>query len=232
MPWSTIASVLVAARLCEPSSELHIAEDWFRRTALDDLLGVSEAKVNDDRCYRALDRVLTQSFLGAVIFAVVMVLMFVIVMMRVRAGLARLAPKRNRANGHHEDKRHAAGHHLGQRLALDHLERLFPSRSRALCGRFVLKRMERHFRFLLLLAMALEAVFANQRNHVGLERVGLAGRRSVGALRTRLARFRLLGVSALGSSVLGGGLFVGRRLRGCRANSRSDRQNDDHCTDD
>ena len=30
----------VIARLCEPSSELHIAEDSYRRTALDDLLGV------------------------------------------------------------------------------------------------------------------------------------------------------------------------------------------------
>ena len=29
-----MAAVLVAARLCEPSSELHIAEDWYRRTAL------------------------------------------------------------------------------------------------------------------------------------------------------------------------------------------------------
>jgi transposase len=61
VPWATMVAVLVIARLCEPSSELHIAEDWFRRTALDDLLGVPEAKVNDDRCYRALDRVLTQS---------------------------------------------------------------------------------------------------------------------------------------------------------------------------
>ena len=56
--WSTMAAVLVIARLCEPSSELHIAEDWFRRTALDDLLDVPETKVNDDRCYRALDRLL------------------------------------------------------------------------------------------------------------------------------------------------------------------------------
>jgi transposase len=56
--WATMAAVLVIARLCEPSSELHIAEDWFRRTALDDLLGIPEAKVNDDRCYRALDRLL------------------------------------------------------------------------------------------------------------------------------------------------------------------------------
>ena len=60
VPWATMAAVLVIARLCEPSSELHIAEDWFRRTALDDLLGVPEAKVNDDRCYRALDRLLGQ----------------------------------------------------------------------------------------------------------------------------------------------------------------------------
>jgi transposase len=58
VPWATMAAVLVIARLCLPSSELHIAEDWFRRTALDDLLSVAEEKVNDDRCYRALDHLL------------------------------------------------------------------------------------------------------------------------------------------------------------------------------
>lgn len=58
IPWSLMAAVLVIARLCEPSSELHIAEDWFRRTALDDLLGLPKAKINDDRLYRALDRLL------------------------------------------------------------------------------------------------------------------------------------------------------------------------------
>ena len=47
--WEKIAAVLVAARLCEPSSELHIAEDWYRRTALDHLLGVPAERVNDDR---------------------------------------------------------------------------------------------------------------------------------------------------------------------------------------
>jgi len=56
--WGVMAAVLVIARLCEPSSELHIAEDWYRRTALDDLLGLPEAKVNDDRLYRALDHLL------------------------------------------------------------------------------------------------------------------------------------------------------------------------------
>jgi transposase len=58
VPWDVIAAVLVIARLCEPSSELHIAEDFYRRTALEDLLGLPAAKVNDDRLYRALDRLL------------------------------------------------------------------------------------------------------------------------------------------------------------------------------
>ncbi len=56
--WATMAAILVIARLCEPSSELYIAENWYRRTALEDLLGVCDAKVNDDRLYRALDRLL------------------------------------------------------------------------------------------------------------------------------------------------------------------------------
>src|SRR5437016_7309777 len=53
VPWSTMAAVLVLARLCEPSSELHIAEDWYRGTALEDLLAVPAPLVNDDRLYRA-----------------------------------------------------------------------------------------------------------------------------------------------------------------------------------
>jgi transposase len=58
VPWSTMATILVLARLCEPSSELHIAEDWYRRTALEDMLGVPANVVNDDRLYRALDELL------------------------------------------------------------------------------------------------------------------------------------------------------------------------------
>ena len=56
--WEKIAAVLVTARLCEPSSELHIAEDWYRRTALGDLLQLEDAQVNKDRLYRALDLLL------------------------------------------------------------------------------------------------------------------------------------------------------------------------------
>lgn len=58
IPWAVMAEVLVVARLCEPSSELHIAEDWYRRTALEDLIGLPASAVNDDRLYRALDRLL------------------------------------------------------------------------------------------------------------------------------------------------------------------------------
>src|SRR3990172_5496447 len=39
--WSAVAAVLVIARVCEPSSELHIAEDWYRGTALEDVLGTA-----------------------------------------------------------------------------------------------------------------------------------------------------------------------------------------------
>src|SRR6201998_4738695 len=53
--WSKMISVLVAARLCEPSSELHIAEDWYRRTALSDLLQLDAELVNKDRLYRGRD---------------------------------------------------------------------------------------------------------------------------------------------------------------------------------
>jgi transposase len=55
-PWSLMAFVLVCGRLCSPSSELYIAENWYRRTALEDILGLSAEEVNDDRLYRALDR--------------------------------------------------------------------------------------------------------------------------------------------------------------------------------
>ena len=55
VPWSLVAAILVIARLCEPSSELYVAERWYERTALEDLLGVSADLINDDRLYRLLD---------------------------------------------------------------------------------------------------------------------------------------------------------------------------------
>jgi hypothetical protein len=48
-----------AALLYEPASELRIAEDWYRRKALADLLQLEyEQQVNKDRLYRALDHLL------------------------------------------------------------------------------------------------------------------------------------------------------------------------------
>ena len=56
--WGTMACILTLARFCAPSSELQIAEFWYAKTALDDLLFVPADKVNEDRLYRALDALL------------------------------------------------------------------------------------------------------------------------------------------------------------------------------
>jgi transposase len=58
VPWSLTALILVIARLCEPSSELHIAEHFYRQSALSDLLGVPVDRVDDNRLYRGLDHLL------------------------------------------------------------------------------------------------------------------------------------------------------------------------------
>ncbi len=58
IPWSLMALVLVLCRLCEPSSELHIVEHFYARSALAELLGVPAEKVNEQRMYRALDALL------------------------------------------------------------------------------------------------------------------------------------------------------------------------------
>ncbi len=56
--WWSVALLLILARLCRPSSELYIAEHFYRHTALADLLGIPAEKVNEDRLYRALDQLL------------------------------------------------------------------------------------------------------------------------------------------------------------------------------
>lgn len=56
--WSRVAAVLAINRLCAPGSELAIEERWYPSTALDDLLGIEEGKINDTRLYRCLDRML------------------------------------------------------------------------------------------------------------------------------------------------------------------------------
>jgi transposase len=58
IPWSLMSLVLVLMRLCDPSSELYIAEGLYERSPLEELLGIPADKINDDRLYRALDRLL------------------------------------------------------------------------------------------------------------------------------------------------------------------------------
>jgi transposase len=56
--WATMACILTLARFCAPSSELQIADFWYGKTALEDLLGVAAEKVNEQRLYRGLDALL------------------------------------------------------------------------------------------------------------------------------------------------------------------------------
>jgi len=56
--WARLAEVLIVSRFCEPSSELHIAESFYRKSALSDLQGIPEDDIYDNRLYRALDKLL------------------------------------------------------------------------------------------------------------------------------------------------------------------------------
>ena len=56
--WAAVACILTLARFCAPSSELQIADFWYGKTALDELLGVGVERVNEDRLYRGLDALL------------------------------------------------------------------------------------------------------------------------------------------------------------------------------
>ncbi len=58
IPWSRMAIVLAISRLCSPSSELNIAEHYYAKTAMPELLGIPSDKVYDERLYRTLDKLL------------------------------------------------------------------------------------------------------------------------------------------------------------------------------
>ena len=60
VPWERVACLLTVARFCAQPSELGVAERWYQRTALEDLLGVSWEPINEDRLYRGLDRLHAQ----------------------------------------------------------------------------------------------------------------------------------------------------------------------------
>lgn len=54
-----VVAIEVINRLCQPCSELAVAEHWYAATGLEDLLGVPDAEVTKDRLYRTLDRLRT-----------------------------------------------------------------------------------------------------------------------------------------------------------------------------
>ena len=56
--WKSMFCLSVLARLIAPSSELQIAESWYEKTVLPNILGIPIEKINDDRLYRVLDRIL------------------------------------------------------------------------------------------------------------------------------------------------------------------------------
>ena len=58
IPWSKMFCLTTLARFCQPSSELAIAESWYEKTALEDLLGIPLEKIDDNRLYRTLDKLL------------------------------------------------------------------------------------------------------------------------------------------------------------------------------
>jgi transposase len=57
--WASMFCISTLARFCKPSSELAIVENWYEKTALEDLLEVKAEKINDDRVYRTLDKILS-----------------------------------------------------------------------------------------------------------------------------------------------------------------------------
>src|SRR6202049_5180514 len=56
--WSRIAGLLIIHPVGAPGSKLAVEQRWYPSTALDDLLGIEEGKINDTRLYRCLDRIL------------------------------------------------------------------------------------------------------------------------------------------------------------------------------
>ncbi len=57
--WDISTLILIISRLLEPSRELFTAEHWCPKTALPNLLGVTESLVDGHRLYRRFDRLLT-----------------------------------------------------------------------------------------------------------------------------------------------------------------------------
>ncbi|MCL2648436.1 MAG: hypothetical protein FWD61_15745 [Phycisphaerales bacterium] len=61
VPWELTSLILILCRLLNPSSELYIAERFYRSTAFPEILGVPAEQVDDHRLYRGLDWLLDKN---------------------------------------------------------------------------------------------------------------------------------------------------------------------------
>lgn len=60
IPYAILAELLIISRFCEPSSELYIAEEFIKQSAVCEILGIDESKIYDNRLYRGLDKLIEQ----------------------------------------------------------------------------------------------------------------------------------------------------------------------------
>lgn len=56
--WDLVACILATGRFCAQTSELSMAERWYESSALADILGVPDERINESRLYRGLDQLL------------------------------------------------------------------------------------------------------------------------------------------------------------------------------
>ncbi len=60
IPYNILSELLIISRFCEPSSELYIAEEFIKQSAVCEVLGIDEEKIYDNRLYRGLDKLIEQ----------------------------------------------------------------------------------------------------------------------------------------------------------------------------
>jgi transposase len=60
IPYNILSELLVISRFCEPSSELYIAEEFIKQSAVCEVLGIDKEKIYDNRLYRGLDKLIEQ----------------------------------------------------------------------------------------------------------------------------------------------------------------------------
>jgi len=60
IPESILAQLLIISRFCEASSELYIAEQFIRESAICEILGIEKEKIYENRLYRGLDKLIIQ----------------------------------------------------------------------------------------------------------------------------------------------------------------------------